>query len=74
MRTTLELEDDLLSEARLLARQRGVSLGQVISDLARQSLTSAAPRKVRNGIPLLAPRPGAPRADLELVKRLQEEE
>ena len=38
MRTTLELDDDLLTAAKRLARQKGVTLGYVISELARQSL------------------------------------
>jgi hypothetical protein len=74
MRTTLELDDDLVREARHLAKQRGVSLGSVISDLAMQSLAAEAPPKYRNGIRLLTPKPGAPRATLELVNRLRDEE
>src|ERR1035441_6136205 len=49
MRTTLELDDDLLATARQLARQQGVTLGQLMSELARQSLAARAPLKVRNG-------------------------
>jgi hypothetical protein len=74
MRTTLELDDDLLSTARHLARQQGVTLGQVISELARQSLAATAPPKVRNGVPLFVPKAGAPRPDLKLVNRLRDEE
>ena len=74
MRTTLELDDDLVSTAKQLARQQGVTLGQVISELARKSLAAKAPRRVRNGVPLFEPIPGAPRADLELVNRLRDED
>ena len=74
MRTTLELDDDLLSAARQLARRQGATLGRVISELALQSLASTAPPKFRNGFRLLTPIPGAPRADLELVNRLRDEE
>jgi hypothetical protein len=73
MRTTLELDDDLMSAARKLARQRGVSLGQVISELARQSLESKAPQEVRNGFPLLARRRTVPKPDMDLVNRLRDE-
>jgi hypothetical protein len=38
MRTTLSLDDDALASARVLARQRGESLGAVISELARKGL------------------------------------
>ena len=74
MRTTLELDDDLVREAKSLAKKRGVSLGHVISDLAMQSLTAEAPPKYRNGFRLLTPKPGAPSADMELVNRLRDEE
>src|ERR1035438_5137005 len=49
MRTTLELDDDLLATARQLSHQQGLTLGQLISELARQSLAARAPLKVRNG-------------------------
>ncbi len=41
MRTTLDIEDDVLLAAKELARRSGASAGQVISRLARQALTQA---------------------------------
>ncbi len=38
MRTTLQLDDDVLVTARDIARDRGVSIGRVISELARRGL------------------------------------
>lgn len=73
MRTTLELDDDLLNAAKDLARQEGTTLGHVISKLARQSLAVTAPPKVRNGFELLAPKPRGRRADLQLVNRLRDD-
>lgn len=43
MRTTLDIEDDVLLAAKELARRSGASAGQVISRLARQALTQAPP-------------------------------
>jgi hypothetical protein len=40
MRTTLEIEDDVLATAKEMARHERSSTGQVISRLARQALTS----------------------------------
>ena len=40
MRTTLALDDDVLDAVRSLARQRGIILGALSSDLARESLRS----------------------------------
>ena len=74
MRTTLELDDDLVSAARKLARDRGTTLGRVISELARQSLEAKAAPIVRNGFPLLPRRVTASKPDLNLVNRLRDEE
>jgi hypothetical protein len=38
MRTTLDIEDDVLLAAKEAARRRKLSVGAVISDLARRSL------------------------------------
>jgi hypothetical protein len=43
MRTTLTIEDDVLFAAKSLARREGRSVGEVISDLARQALQAPAP-------------------------------
>jgi len=72
MRTTLELDDDLLATARQLARQQGVTLGQLLSDLARESLAAKAPLKARNGALLFVPKAGASKPDLRVVNRLRD--
>jgi hypothetical protein len=74
MRTTLELDDDLVHAAKQLARQRGATMGQVVSQLIRQGLEPKNSPRVRNGVPLFAPKPGAPQPDLALVNRLRDEE
>lgn len=73
MRTTLSLDDDVLLAARQLADQRGESLGAVISDLSRKSLTSTSKSATRNGITLLPVRDGARGATLDEVNRLRDE-
>ncbi len=42
MRTTLDIEDDVLAAAKELARRQGVSTGQVVSKLLRFALTGDA--------------------------------
>jgi hypothetical protein len=42
MRTTLEIEDDVLLAAKERARRGGTTAGRVISDLVRQALTQPA--------------------------------
>jgi hypothetical protein len=43
MRTTLDIEDDVLQAAKDRARREKKTIGQVISELARSSLTAAPP-------------------------------
>ncbi len=43
MRTTVDIDPDVLAAARALARRRNTSIGQVLSQLARQALTSGPP-------------------------------
>ncbi|NJM07845.1 CopG family transcriptional regulator [Candidatus Gracilibacteria bacterium] len=73
MRTTVDLEEDVLLAAKELARQRGVSIGKVISDLARQALARPDGSNMRNGIPLFPVQPGAQLITLELVNLLRDE-
>ena len=61
MRTTLDIEDDVLQAAKELAQQQGSTAGRVISALARRGLTAPAkkakPSKtVRAGVPLVPSR------------------
>jgi hypothetical protein len=74
VRTTLELEDDVFHAAKQLARQRGATIGAVVSQLIRQGLESRNPPRERNGVPLFVPKAGAPRPDMTLVNRLRDEE
>ena len=75
MRTTLDLDDDILQAAKELADVRGTTAGKVVSDLARKALQARrrAPR-VRNGVPLLRHRPGAPVMTMAMVNERRDEE
>jgi hypothetical protein len=73
MRTTLDLDDDLLASARQLARQQGATLGEVISELARLSLAVKEPSKVRNGALLFVPKARASKSNLRTVNELRDE-
>ena len=74
MRTTLELDDDLVRSAKDLAKERGTTLGEVISELVRKSLPSPRAAKMRNGVQVFESAPGAPGVDMEFVNRLRDEE
>ncbi len=73
MRTTLDIDDDILLATKEIARQRGVSMGQALSDLARQSLTRHVETATRNGIPLFPRQLEAGIVTLELVNQLRDE-
>ena len=75
MRTTLDLDDDVLQAAKELADTYGVTAGKMLSNLARKALTPTGPvPKVRNGVPLLPRRPGQEIMTMKLVNELRDEE
>lgn len=74
MRTTLDLDADVLQIAKELAEARGSTAGKVLSELARKGLEVKRTAQVRNGVPLLAGRPaGAARPTMKLVNQLRDE-
>ncbi len=48
MRTTLDIDDDVLVAAKELARQRNLSAGQVVSQLLRKVLTGVLTGRTEN--------------------------
>jgi hypothetical protein len=74
MRTTLDLDDDVLRAAKEIAAQRGTTAGRVVSDLIRKALEPAAgAARLRNGVPLLSRRRGAPVLTMARVNELRDE-
>ena len=74
MRTTVDIDDDVLFASKQIARERGLSLGQVLSNLARESLIATRALATRNGVPLLPVREGGRVVTMELVNALRDEE
>lgn len=59
MRTTLEIDDAVLSAARAKAHAEGISLGRAVSDLARRGLRGGEPAPdAETGFPVLRGVPG----------------
>jgi hypothetical protein len=54
MRTTLDIDDDLLAAAKELSRQQGVSAGQVVSALLRQALAGGGEVRAPAGNPAMS--------------------
>ena len=75
MRTTLNLDPDVLLAVKELAELRGSTAGQILSQLARSALKAERERDtVRNGVPLLEPTPDEGIVTLEVVNRLRDQE
>ncbi len=75
MRTTLDIDDELLLTVKEMAQQQKTTAGSVVSNLLRESLRprSFTP-EYRNGVPLLPKRPHGPKITTELVNRLRDED
>jgi hypothetical protein len=77
VRTTLDIDDDVLQAAKERARAEGKTAGQVVSELIRQALTQPRDRldmsriQVVDGIPVLPSRGTV--VTQEQVQRLIEE-
>lgn len=74
MRTTLEIDDDVLAAAKSLASKQDVSLGRIVSDLMRRSLPATEEAVYRNGFRLMRSRRGARPVTVEMVNRMLDEE
>lgn len=73
MRTTLELDDDLVTVARELAAAERRSLGSVISELAQRGLTPA--RVEADGdLPVIRVPAGTPPITPQMVRRALDED
>jgi len=76
MRTTLDLDDDVLQAIKELGALKRKTAGQILSELARQALAPASQStgRVRNGVPLLPSMPGRRITTLADVNRLRDAE
>ena len=73
MRTTLDLDEDVVAAARELAADKGTSIGSVISELARRGLTPAQ-IEVDGDLPVIRVPAGAPPITPEMVRRALDED
>jgi hypothetical protein len=73
MRTTVNLDDDVLRAVRSLARERRESLGEVISGLIREALRPPETVVYEAGFPVFQVREGTPPITPEMVESAMEE-
>jgi len=80
MRTTVSIEDNLLSATKTLASRTGKSVGEVLSQILREyfSVANQTGEKVRNGVRLLPiSRPASKSGGIitnEIINRMKDEE
>jgi hypothetical protein len=73
VRTTLDIDDDVITAARELAAGERRSLGSVISELARRGLTPARV-DAEDGVPVIRVPSGTPPITPEMVRRALDED
>lgn len=73
MRTTLEIDDDVVTAARVLAAGEKRSLGSVISELARRGLTPAQVGS-EGDLPVIRVPAGTAPITPEMVRRALDED
>ena len=72
MRTTLEIDDDVLAAAKAIATAQRKTTGAVVSELARNGLRWPAHLGARNGVPLLTIRNPGALVSLDTVNALRD--
>jgi hypothetical protein len=70
MRTTIDIDDEVLAAARALSAESGVSLGAAVSELARRGLR---PRTVDSGFPTFEVAPDTPPMTPDMVREARDE-
>jgi len=74
VRTTLDIDEDVLESAKELAARRRTTAGRVLSELARSALAPRdRTRRKRNGVPILPKQRGTRLVTPEIVNRLRDE-
>jgi len=73
VRTTLDIDDDVVAAARELAAEERRSLGSVISELARRGLTPARV-EIADQLPVIRVPAGTPPITPQMVRRALDED
>ena len=75
VRTTLDIDDDVMLAVKEIAVAHRIPAGKVLSNLARKGLQRPKARaRVRNGVPVWPSRPGRVITNALVQKILNEEE
>ena len=73
MRTTLNLDDDVMEMVREYSEARSVALGKAASELVRKGFSTPTPTRIVNGLVVFVIPPDSPRITAEKVHQIQSE-
>jgi len=73
MRTTINLEDDVLVLVKRYAEERSLPVGKAVSDLVRRGLTAPRPTRIVNGFHVVVLPPDSPPVTSADVERVADE-
>jgi hypothetical protein len=74
MRTTLNLDDEVLLRVKSYAEGRALSLGAAVSELIRRGLTAKRPTRMVHGLHVVDLPPDSPIVTSRGVRALEEED
>ena len=73
MRTTLNLDDDVLQMVRQYSEARSLALGKAASELVRKGFATPTPTHVVNGVVVFDLPPDSPAVTTEKIKQIESE-
>ena len=73
MRTTLNLDDDVLEMVRQYSEARSLALGKAASELMRKGFSTPTPTRMINGVVVFDLPPDSPPVTTEMVKGFESE-
>ena len=73
MRTTLNLDDDVLQMVREYSEARSLALGKAASELVRKGFATPTPTHMLNGVVVFDLPPGSPAVTTEQIKAIESE-
>ena len=74
MRTTLNLDEDVLQHAKSYAEGRSLPLGAAVSELIRRGLTAKRPTRIVHGLHLVDLPPDSPTVTSRGVRAIEAED
>jgi len=72
MRTTVNLDEEVVRLVRSYARSRSLSLGKALCEFARRGCGAHLPTRMINGLLVFDPPPDSPTVTMQQVRRIED--